>query len=319
MASEKVGNSFRVLGANDGLGRKPQASSYQITHTFSTFLSSLCSALVLVGMLCGSQGAYQAVPSQENDFHHGLKIVHPTEPTGDYPHSSQEASFYQQHPADYQHLSQAHQQQPVSAEQHLVHFPPQGHEYLVQSGYNVGPHQPGQVVHHEEQQEPQQPQQQQHLKQRQTALPYNHERLHVKIEYPGAGHGIARPSAAAHPTAHEPKQDYRAAIPKSIAPKLNPLHHSFHQNRNFVPLHHITRQVPVPAGRHGQVQPHSQQQQQHPVKAALAAPPPQHIAGYDAPVFYGLYADSAEEHEFILRITTRDAILREFSTHQHAV
>uniref|UniRef100_A0A182MYQ6 Uncharacterized protein n=1 Tax=Anopheles dirus TaxID=7168 RepID=A0A182MYQ6_9DIPT len=81
--------------------------------------------------------------------------------------------------------------------------------------------------------------------------------------------------------AQEPKKDYRSYIPKSIAPKLNPLHHSFHQNRNFVPLHHITRKVPLPAGKLSQAgsQQHHSHAQPQPVKAALAAPQPKHIAG----------------------------------------
>ncbi|KFB37674.1 hypothetical protein ZHAS_00004922 [Anopheles sinensis] len=246
------------------------------------FLVSLCLVAVLVGMLRGSEGSYQSVPSQENVFHPGLKIVRPTESSEHYS-SSQEASFYQQHPVEYQHPAQA----PLSTESHHLHYQAPEQQYVVQSGYNVGSYQQGQVVAHQPEPAVHQQEQHQPLKQRQTALPYNNQRLHVKIEYPGAGHGIARPNgSASHPTVHEPKQDYRASIPKSIAPKLNPLHHSFHQNRNFVPLHHITRQVPVPAGRHAHGQPpHSQhhhqpqQAEQHPVKAALAGPPPKHIAG----------------------------------------
>uniref|UniRef100_A0A182JTJ1 Uncharacterized protein n=1 Tax=Anopheles christyi TaxID=43041 RepID=A0A182JTJ1_9DIPT len=212
--------------------------------------------LALCLLVPGLDTSYPSASGQENDFPHALKNVHSVEVSGHYQESQE---FHQQHQApEYQHSA------PAPHQHHQQHLFQPHQQYVVQSTYNVDSHQQG--------------------KQRQTALPYNNQRLHVKIEHPGAAHGFAHPitPSAQHlrqQMLQEPKKDYRSLIPKSIAPKLNPLHSSFHQKRNFVPLHHITRQVPVPAGKPNQGHQHSSHGQSEPVKAALAGPPPKHIAG----------------------------------------
>ncbi|XP_053660229.1 histidine-rich glycoprotein-like [Anopheles marshallii] len=231
-------------------------------------------ALLLV--VPGLDGSYRSAPGQENVFPHALTNVHSLEERGQFK-ASQEynehhhvAQYHQSEVAQPHHPHQLYR--PVQSEQQQHHFQPH-QQYLVQSTYNVGSHQEHPIA----QSHPQQ------SKQRHTALPYNNQRLHVKVDHAAASHGFAHPidPAAQHlrqQLAQEPKKDYRALIPKSIAPKLNPLHHSFHQKRNFVPLHHITRQVPLPAAKPIQPQHHSSGQSQ-PVQAALAAPPPKHISG----------------------------------------
>ncbi|XP_061515308.1 uncharacterized protein LOC133393632 [Anopheles gambiae] len=222
-------------------------------------LTSCLVALCLV--VPGLDGSYPSGSGQENVFPHALKNVHSVELSGHHYPASQEIHQQYDHAPEYTAPAPQHHQQPQ------LFLPHQ--QYVVQSTYNVGSHQ-----EHSRQQG----------KQRQTALPYNNQRLHVKVEHPGAAHGFAHPitPSAQHlrqQLLQEPKKDYRSYIPKSIAPKLNPLHPSFHQKRNFVPLHHITRQVPVPAGKVTQGQQHSSHGQSEPVKAALAASPPKHIAG----------------------------------------
>ncbi|XP_050080894.1 homeobox protein B-H2-like [Anopheles maculipalpis] len=240
-------------------------------------LLASCLFAVLL-MIPGLDGSYpSAAPGQENVFPHALKNVHSVEDRGPYA-TSQE---YHQAPQDHQYSAPAQQHQqhvyhPAQPEQQQHLFQPH-QQYLVQSTYNVASHQ---------EQPPVQQSHTQQSKQRHTALPYNNQRLHVKVDHhPAASEGFTHSSIATvqhlrQQFAQEPKKDYRSYIPKSIAPKLNPLHPSFHQKRNFVPLHHITRQVPLPAGKmtHGQ-QHHSHTGQSQPVKAALAAPSPKHIAG----------------------------------------
>uniref|UniRef100_A0A182RF19 Uncharacterized protein n=1 Tax=Anopheles funestus TaxID=62324 RepID=A0A182RF19_ANOFN len=240
-------------------------------------LASCLFALLLV--VPGLDGSYPSASGQENVFPHALKNVHSVEERGPF-HASQEYHPHQQ-ALDYQHATVSAQQlhpyqvyHPAPNPEQQQHLFQPHQQYLVQSTYNVGSHQ---VEHPVQQSHPHQ------AKQRHTALPYNNQRLHVKVDHPGVTHGFTHPvdPVAQHhrqPVAQEPKKDYRSLIPKSIAPKLNPLHHSFHQKRNFVPLHHITRQVPLPAGKMNQGQQHSHVQSQ-PVKAALSAPPPKHISG----------------------------------------
>ncbi|XP_052890220.1 histidine-rich glycoprotein-like [Anopheles moucheti] len=233
-------------------------------------------ALLLV--VPGLDGSYPSALGQENVFPHALKNVHSLEERGQFKASPEynehpQVGEYQQSVVGQQHHPHPHQlYHPVQPEQHL--FQPH-QQYLVQSTYNVGSHQEHHPVAHSHLQQ---------SKQRHTALPYNNQRLHVKVDHPGASHGFAHPvdPATQHlrqQLAQEPKKDYRALIPKSIAPKLNPLHHSFHQKRNYVPLHHITRQVPLPAAKMNQAQQHHSNGQSQPVQAALAAPPPKHISG----------------------------------------
>uniref|UniRef100_A0A182T702 Uncharacterized protein n=1 Tax=Anopheles maculatus TaxID=74869 RepID=A0A182T702_9DIPT len=241
-------------------------------------LASCLFALLLV--VPGLNGSYPSASGQENVFPHALKNVHSVEDRGYYPpaedfHQHQQAPDYQYSAPAPQHQHQ-HQYHPAQPEQQQHLFQPH-QQYLVQSTYNVGSHQ--------EQQHPVQQSHAQQTKQRQTALPYNNQRLHVKVEHlPAASQGHAHPNAPAaqhlrQQFAQEPKKDYRSYIPKSIAPKLNPLHPSFHQKRNFVPLHHITRKVPLPAGKMAQGQHHAHSGQPQPVKAALVAPAPKHISG----------------------------------------
>ncbi|XP_053679223.1 uncharacterized protein LOC128730216 [Anopheles nili] len=224
--------------------------------------------LALMVVVPGLHASYPSAADEENAFHLRLKVDHSEESTG---HQFPSQEFYQHHPvAEYQHPTVAqHSHYPAQQEQQ---------HYLVQSGYNIETQSGHTVSSH-----PQHYPHQQHGVQRNSALPYNNQRLHVKVEHPGAAHGFSHPivPSAQHlrqQLAQEPKKDYRASIPKSIAPKLNPLHHSFHQKRNFVPLHHITRQVPLPAGMAVPVQHHSHAQPQS-VKVALSAPPPKHVSG----------------------------------------
>uniref|UniRef100_A0A182M6J2 Uncharacterized protein n=1 Tax=Anopheles culicifacies TaxID=139723 RepID=A0A182M6J2_9DIPT len=227
-------------------------------------------ALLLV--VPGLDGSYPSASGQEIVFPHALKNVHAVEERGHFKASQEynEVPDYQQSVPTQQHHPHLYHPEQPEQQQHL--FQPH-QQYVVQSTYNVGS-------------QPERPVQQSQLhqsKQRQTALPYNNQRLHVKVDHPGVTHGFAHPvePVAQHlrqQLTQEPKKDYRALIPKSIAPKLNPLHHSFHQKRNFVPLHHITRQVPLPVGKMNQAQHHTHGQSQ-PVKGALAAPPPKHISG----------------------------------------
>ncbi|XP_035895505.1 putative cyclin-dependent serine/threonine-protein kinase DDB_G0272797/DDB_G0274007 isoform X1 [Anopheles stephensi] len=252
----------------------PISSRTLAHHTDDLELLASC-LIALLLVVPGLDGSYPSAPGQENVFPHALKNVHSVEDRGHYQASQEfhQAPEYQYTaPAQQQHQHVYHPAQPEQ-QQHL--FQPH-QQYLVQSTYNVGSHQ---------EQHPVQQSNVQQSKQRHTAVPYNNQRLHVKVDHhPAASQGLAHPNAptAQHlrqQLAQEPKKDYRSYIPKSIAPKLNPLHPSFHQKRNFVPLHHITRQVPLPAGKMTQGQHHSHSEQPQPVKAALAAPSPKHISG----------------------------------------
>uniref|UniRef100_A0A182QST7 Uncharacterized protein n=1 Tax=Anopheles farauti TaxID=69004 RepID=A0A182QST7_9DIPT len=247
---------------------------------------------VLFVVVPGFGASYPSVAGgHENVFPHALKNVHTVESSGqqqpftpsqEYNPEQEEEEELPEHP----NLQPAHQYPLYRHHPAQAEVPPQHHlfqphqQYLVQSGYNVGSH-PEHPVHQQHQHGSQ-------GKQRQTAAPLNNERLHVKVEHPGAAHGFTHPITPSVPHLRqqlEPKKDYRSYIPKSIAPKLNPLHHSFHQNRNFVPLHHITRKVPLPAGKvvsEGSSQHHyAHHGHQQPVKAALVAGASQikHVAG----------------------------------------
>ncbi|XP_035786411.1 uncharacterized protein LOC118463725 [Anopheles albimanus] len=236
------------------------------------FASLLTAVLIIsIGGAPGIQGSYvELMTPNENIIHHGLKVVHREEHSAE--HLQPPQHFYHQHPP----ASGEYQQ---SEESHFHSSPPAGHtqlfrptvqqQYVVQSGYNVGSLQEAQ----EHQPSAASAQQQLQYKQRQPALPYNNERLHVTVDYPRTAASHSHPIPASHQPL-EPKKNYRDLIPKSIAPKLNPLHHSFHQKRNFVPLHHITRQVPVPSARHAA--PSHAAHQQHPQQMKAALVPSKH-------------------------------------------
>ncbi|XP_058065737.1 uncharacterized protein LOC131215367 [Anopheles bellator] len=184
----------------------------------------------LLGVAPGIEGSYQENTNHGNVLHHVLRVVHPAEANENFQASPEVFQRHQQQPLEYYQPEQPQDQlfQQVAKQQYVVH-----------SGHDIASHQPT------DQQQ-----------QRQIALPYNNQRLHVNVDYQRGPHSQAHSHPHPLPISHhqqlalEPKKDYRELIPKSIAPKLNPLHHSFHQKRNFVPLHHITRQVPVPPAQH---------------------------------------------------------------------
>ncbi|XP_052871370.1 uncharacterized protein LOC128276952, partial [Anopheles cruzii] len=121
----------------------------------------------LLGVAPGIEGSYQENTNHGNVLHHVLKVVRPADASEHFQASPEVFQRHQQ-PLEYYQPEQPQDQ----LFQHVAK-----QQYVVQSGHNIASHQAT------DQQQ-----------QRQTALPYNNQRLHVNVDgYQRVPHSQAHP------------------------------------------------------------------------------------------------------------------------------